>query len=146
MSFQDKPGIIHWCLHFSSSPERVYEALATDEGRSSFWAESAPEDNGFITFHILNFEPFTGRILQKSPDTLFELEYFGSEVRFELVSDGKGGTDLQLTASNVPESYRMEMAAGWVSVLMAMRAALDFGVDLRNHDASRTWKQGYADN
>ena len=38
------------------------------------------------------------------------------------------------------------MTAGWVSVLMAMKAALDYGVDLRNHDIERTWMKGYADN
>jgi hypothetical protein len=29
---------------------------------------------------------------------------------------------------------------------MAMKAAVDFGVDLRNHDESRAWNSGYADN
>lgn len=26
------------------------------------------------------------------------------------------------------------------------QAAVDYGVDLRNHDESRTWNDGYADN
>lgn len=38
------------------------------------------------------------------------------------------------------------MIAGWVSVLLALKAAVDFSVDLRNHDPGRTWDQGYADN
>ncbi len=63
-----------------------------------------------------------------------------------LESDGKGGTDLSLLAENVDESVRMEMASGWVSVLMAMKGALDFGIDLRNHDPERTWPRGFADN
>lgn len=67
-------------------------------------------------------------------------------LRFGLKSDGAGGTDLHLIATEVPESSRMEMVAGWVSVLMAMKAAVDHGVDLRNHDSSRAWEQGYADN
>jgi hypothetical protein len=29
---------------------------------------------------------------------------------------------------------------------MAMKAAVDHGVDLRNHDGSRAWRAGYADN
>lgn len=28
---------------------------------------------------------------------------------------------------------------------MALKAAADFGVDLRNHDPTRTWDQGYVD-
>ena len=46
----------------------------------------------------------------------------------------------------VPEADRMEVMAGWVSVLLALKAAADFGVDLRNHDARRTGEQGYAEN
>jgi len=40
----------------------------------------------------------------------------------------------------------MEPCAGRVSVLLALKAAVDHGVDLRNHDRERTWVQGYADN
>jgi hypothetical protein len=29
---------------------------------------------------------------------------------------------------------------------MAMKAAVDFGVDLRNHDPERTWFDGFANN
>jgi hypothetical protein len=46
----------------------------------------------------------------------------------------------------VKEEDKRQIAAGWVSWLMAMKAAVDFGVDLRNHDAERTWFDGYADN
>ena len=38
------------------------------------------------------------------------------------------------------------MIAGWVSVLMAMKAYVDHGVDLRNHNENRVWSNGYADN
>jgi uncharacterized protein YndB with AHSA1/START domain len=146
MSFQAKANTIRWRMHFASSPAAVYRALATDEGRALFWAESAPEAQGVITFHILNYDAFSGSVLSRQPGELFELEYVGSRVRFELTPDGASGTDLQLLATDVPEAYRMEMVAGWVSVLMAMKAAVDHGVDLRNHDPSRAWEQGYADN
>jgi uncharacterized protein YndB with AHSA1/START domain len=146
MSFQSEYGIIRWKMHFTSPPERVFDGLATDEGRARYWAESAPEKDGLITFHILNYDPFSGRILKSKKPSLFALEYFGSTVEFSLKKDGKGGTDLSLVATNVNESIRWEMVAGWVSVLMAMKAALDHGVDLRNHDASRSWQDGYADN
>jgi hypothetical protein len=146
MSFQSEPGIIRWKVHFKSSPERVFAALATDEGRARFWAESAPEVDGVITFHILNYEPFSGRILVRNEPTVFSLEYFGTVVEFSLSGDGKGGTDLSLLATNVDESIRMEMVAGWVSVLLAMKAAVDHDIDLRNHDKSRAWESGFADN
>lgn len=146
MSFQSESGVIRWKMHFISPKEKVFSALATDEGRARYWAESAPEVNGQVTFHILGYEPFSGRILKKNPPSVFALEYFGTIVEFSLHNDGKGGTDLLLVATQVDESIRMEMVAGWVSVLMAMKAAVDHRVDLRNHDKSRTWGEGYADN
>ena len=76
----------------------------------------------------------------------FAVEYFGSVTTFELTQDGRGGTDLTLTAAGVPPADRVEMTAGWVSVLLALKAAVDSGVDLRNHDPARTWDQGFADN
>jgi uncharacterized protein YndB with AHSA1/START domain len=146
VSFQAEKGIIRWKMHFQSSKEKVFCALATDQGRSRYWAESAPELDGWVTFNILGYEPYHGRILKKRAPSQFALEYFGTIVEFSLQDDGRGGADLSLVASQVDEAVRMEMTAGWVSVLMAMKAAVDHGVDLRNHDATRTWNDGYADN
>lgn len=146
MPFQSTLGAISWRMHFASPPARVFRALATPEGRATFWAEQAPERDGLVTFYILNYEPFSGRILERTEPRVFALEYYGTKVRFELEPDGSGGTDLTLMATEVDESIRSEMIAGWVSVLMAMKAAVDHGVDLRNHDASRAWTTGYADN
>ena len=146
MPFQSESGTIRWKIHFSSPREKVFAALATDAGRARYWAESAPEADGIITFHILNYEPYAGRILDKTEPSAFTLEYFGTVVAFSLRDDGQGGTELSLVATQVDESMRMEMVAGWVSVLMAMKATVDHGVDLRNHDASRAWSDGYVDN
>lgn len=146
MSFQTEIGIIRWNMHFTSPRAEVFSALSTDEGRARYWAESAPEVDGEVTFHILGYEPFSGRVLKKNAPSLFALEYFGTLVEFSLRDDGSGGTDLSLVATQVDEAIRMEMVAGWVSVLMAMKAAVDHGVDLRNHDESRSWGNGYADN
>ncbi len=146
MSFQSEPGTIQWKMPFASSSTRVFDALATDAGRATFWAEDAPETDGTITFHILNYEPFSGRVLAKKSPSIFKVEYFGSVATFTLENDESGGTDLTLVATGVDESIHGEMKAGWVSVLMALKAAVDFGIDLRNHDASRSWGDGYADN
>lgn len=146
MTFQPELHQIRWKVHFKNPRESVFEALATDAGRARFWAESAPEANGRITFHFLNHAPVSGRILEKKPPRFFAVEYFEAVVEFSLDDDGSGGTDLTLVSTGLPESKRVEVIAGWVSVLMAMKAAVDFGVDLRNHDESRSWTNGYADN
>lgn len=146
MTFQAEPNTIRWKMHFESARDAVYEALATDAGRARFWAESAPEVDGHITFHFVDHAPVSGRVLEKDPPGFFAVEYFDAVVEFSLEDDGSGGTDLALVSTGVPESDRVEIIAGWVSVLMAMKAAVDFGVDLRNHDESRSWSNGYADN
>jgi hypothetical protein len=75
------------------------------------------------------------------------VRYFGgSTTTFELAADGAGGTDLALTDAGVLDADRPEVIAGWVSVLMALKAAADFDVDLRDHDSRRTWDEGYAEN
>jgi len=147
MSFQNDPNIIRWKLHFRSSPESVYQKLVTNEGRAAFWAESALERHGRIHFVFPSGVEWQGRILESVSPSKFQVEYYGGSITtFDLVSDGAGGTDLTLTDQGVSDEYRTEVIAGWISVLMALKASVDFNVDLRNHDPNRTWDQGYVEN
>lgn len=145
--FQADPQVIRWRLHLRSSPAAVYRMLATDEGRARFWAEEAVESGGEIAWRFPNGLTARTRVLAASPPRRFSVEYLGGSVAtFELADDGAGGTELTLTDTGVAEEDRIETTAGWVSVLLALKAAVDFGVDLRSHDPRRTWDQGYADN
>lgn len=146
IEFQGLPDVVLWKLHLSSSPDDVYHALATDDGRQSHWSETAIETDGKINFVFLNDVETTGEILERDPGKRYRLTYFGFDVTFDLTSDGAGGTDLQVTCGGVSDGDKRQMSAGWVSWLLTLKAAVDFGVDLRNHDASRTWFDGFADN
>jgi uncharacterized protein YndB with AHSA1/START domain len=146
MAFQADPNCIVWRLHLTSPPEEVYRILSTEEGCARFWAEKADERDESIFFRFPNGLEYRGRIVESSRPATFAVEYFGSIATFRLSGDENRGTDLTLTNEGVPQEDRAETAAGWVSVLMALKAAVDFGVDLRNHDPMRTWDQGYADN
>jgi uncharacterized protein YndB with AHSA1/START domain len=137
--------MIRWRIHLSAPPESVWELLATDEGRARFWAEQTIERDGMIEFVFPNAERHAARVVEAEPMRLFSVEYFGSPARFELAPDDGRGTDLTLE-HEVEDRWHAEVNAGWVSVLMALKAAADHGVDLRNHDAERTWRQGYCDN
>lgn len=145
-AFQDTPGEVIWRIHLDSAPEAVFDALDTREGRESFWADSAPEANGMIEFEIGAYPRYDARITARQWPRLFALRYFDTDATFELEPDGTGGTDLTLRATDVPEDARTEFIAGWVSLLLTMKAAVDHGVDLRNHDLDRSWITGYADN
>ncbi len=139
--FQSNPDVIEWRIHFQSPPERVYEFLTTDAGRAQFWAESA------VDFVFPNGWTWRGPILEQVPNEKYVVEYFRHSVTtFELQDDGKGGTDLRLTDANVPPDDHTEVIAGWVSVLMQFKAAVDYDIDLRNHDPRRTWDEGFAEN
>lgn len=146
MAYQEQENEIRWKLHFSSPIDKVFQALTTDQGRSTFWAEETIEKNGSIEFTILNYPKYTSRIIAQNAPDFFRLEYFGTDVTFRLKPTDDDGTDLTLIAVTPNESIKQEMAAGWVSVLMAMKAAVDFGVDLRNHHPERVWDNGYLDN
>ncbi len=146
MSYQEKANIIEWKVHFSSPIEKVYEFLTTDKGRSKFWAEETIEKNGFVKFCILHYPTYNSKIYEKIPPKLFKLEYFGTDVTFTLITTDDNGTDIYLKAVTPNEQVKNEMAAGWVSVLMAMKGAVDFGIDLRNHHPERVWEKGYLDN
>ena len=145
-AFQPDPNRIIWRVHFRSTPIEVYEYLALSEKRKLYWAESAEERGSVIHYRFLNGIEDSGRILERDPGRLYRVEYFGSDVTFELSSCESNGCDMTVTCENVNKGDRCEIAAGWVSWLLAMKAAVDFGVDLRNHDRNRTWSDGFADN
>lgn len=138
---------IRWRLHLAAAPEAVFSMLATDEGRARFWAESAERHGQDIWFVFPGGATWAGRVLEEAPPSRLSVRYFGGSIAtFELVPDGRGGTDLTLTDRGVPLQHLEEVSSGWVSVLMALKAACDHGVDLRTHDPDRTWDQGFADN
>jgi uncharacterized protein YndB with AHSA1/START domain len=143
----DADGTLRWRVHLASPPERVYEMLATPRGRSRFWAVSAPDrEGGSIEFHFHNGATLSSRVLEAVPPTRFRITYFDdSVVTFELMADGEGGTDVLLTESGVPAETREGNHAGWVGVLLVLKAAADHVIDLRNHDPHRPWDRGYVD-
>ena len=70
------------------------------------------------------------KVIERLPPARFVVEYLGGTMAtFELADDGAGGTDLTLNDIGVPEEHLAEVSAGWVSVLLALKAAVDCGVD-----------------
>ena len=136
---------IRWRLHLPVPREAVFEALTTDAGRAAFWAESATERDGVIHFRFAGGETTESRVLESRPPEVFALDYFGAVARFELTSDGDGGTDLVLTHEDVVPDQWIETHAGWLNVLLPLKAWLVGAIDLRNHDPARSWSRGYVD-
>jgi len=136
---------ILWRLHTAAPPERIWELLTTDAGRESFWAEASRSAGDRFTLSFQMGVSGESVVLEAVPAARFAFTYFGTEVLIELAPDGAGGTDLTLTNSKVPDDEYEDMLPGWLNVLLPLKAAADFGVDLRNHDPARTWRERYVD-
>lgn len=137
---------IRWKIHLRSSPEKVFALIASVTGRARFWAESAAEIDGSIHFEFRDGTRWISPLLERVEPRLFRLSYFeGSVATFELEPDADGSTELTLTETGVPAHAFLDNHAGWISVLLNLKAISDFGVDLRNGDARRGWSEGYVD-
>ena len=136
---------ISWRLHLPVPPARVFAALTSAEERAKYWAESAVEIDGVIHFEFINGDASDARILARQEPSILTIEYFGAAARFELIDDGAGGTDLVLSHTGVAPDDWHETHAGWLTVLLPLKAWLMTGVDIRNHDPRRTWNQRYVD-
>lgn len=137
---------IGWKLHLNSSSAQVFQMLSTEDGRQTFWAESAKEMDESIHFVFPNGNEYNSQIVESIPSERFVIEYFGGLATFTLVPDESGRTDLFLKHDGVSDGKFHETSAGWVSVLLSLKAAVDHAVDLRNHDPERTWDEGQVDN
>lgn len=135
---------IDWRIHLRSPPEAVWRAWTTDEGRESFWAETSSGDETGFDLGFVNGERLRVELVEVRAAERLVFRYFGgSTVTLDLSPDGDGGCDLRLREEGAPEP--VENHAGWVSVLLACKASVDFGVDLRSHDRDRSWDRGFVD-
>jgi uncharacterized protein YndB with AHSA1/START domain len=139
-------GRIQWRVCMKASVDTVYRMLTTNEGRRAFWAHSADEvEPGIIEFRFLSGDTWRSAILERQPPTRFRLTYFsGSELTFDLDKTSTG-TVVTATETGVPEGDWLDNHAGWVSVLLNLKAVVDFGADLRNGVAERSWQKGFVD-
>ncbi|MFI5706287.1 hypothetical protein [Kribbella sp. NPDC051620] len=121
-----------WKVHFKSAPSEVYRAISTPLGRSRFWAESAGEADGVIHFVLPGDRTDDAPIERAVREQLYVVRLFGERITFALAPDENRGTDLTFTHEGEPDP------ATWVSLLLRLKAHVDFGADLRNHDPART--------
>lgn len=136
---------IIWRVALSSSPAHVFELLDTDAGRERFWSQrSEANADGFV----LEFpgglrEQVT--VLDRQPPTTIRILYFGAEADLVLTPSSEGGCTLQVTCRCEEHDEWMEFFPGWVSWLLVLKAAADFGIDLRNASPERSWSELYVD-
>jgi uncharacterized protein YndB with AHSA1/START domain len=135
---------IRWAIHVARPPAEVYAALDSTADRARFWAESAEERDGEIHFVFINGVTHRARVLARQPPEEWAIDYFGGRATFRLIPDGSGGSDVWLTHRVAAEDYA-EVSAGWLNVLLPLKAWVQHRIDLRNHDPTRTWDHGFVD-
>jgi uncharacterized protein YndB with AHSA1/START domain len=136
--------VIDWRVHLASSPEAAWHAWTTDSGRERFWATTSRAVEGGFELSFRGGEALRVEVVEEKAAERLVFRYFGgSTVTLDLTPDSKGGCDLRLREEGAPDP--VENHAGWVSVLLAFKAAVDFGIDLRSHDPGRSWGEGYVD-
>ncbi|HEX9412846.1 MAG TPA: SRPBCC domain-containing protein [Ktedonobacterales bacterium] len=143
--------IIHASVKLAASRDRVWQAITTPSGITSWWAERAeiqPMDGGLLRLLFPNRRTLDSKVVQCRPSQMMSFVYFGgTRAQFEVHTATPGGTSLTVTdrGFSSQEDYA-ETLAHWTSVLLALKAYIDFGVDLRNHTPVFNWEQGYVDN
>ncbi|MBS0000354.1 MAG: hypothetical protein KFF73_15335 [Cyclobacteriaceae bacterium] len=133
-------------IRLRADPQKLFKCLTADGEREKYWAEKSVELDGKIFFTFPNGITIHSRIITTIPPRIFEIEYFDSLVRFEIFPLPENGCILELINERIPDQEWSEQYAGWVSVLMSLKAYVDFGVDLRNHHPEYTWDQMFIDN
>ena len=137
---------LRWRVHLTVPPALASGFIATDTGRARWWVERSVEGDGLVELQLAAGESFIAPVLERRPPERFALRWLGgSEARFALRPDRRGGTDLEFTLLDVPDERWSHEHAGWVARLLALKAAAGAGVDLRNHDPLRGFEAGYVD-
>jgi hypothetical protein len=142
VAFRAAVSVIVWRLHLASPPALVYDFLGPDESHSYFWAVSESEPHLAHTDGSL----WHNATVEREPQRRLALHYVGGSVTtFDLVDDGDGGTFLQLTDMGAPAEDRTGVIAGWIALLLALKATVDFSANLGGHDAAWSRAMGGAE-
>ena len=133
-----------WRIHCRTHRDRVFALFDSDDGRASFWSASAVEVDGVIQFRAKNGNRWESPIVERIPGRRLSINY-GGLVTFDLEDAEDDGTDLTLTHTGFDPQDRDDVLAGWINILLPLKARADFDVDLRNSDPARDWAHGYVD-
>jgi uncharacterized protein YndB with AHSA1/START domain len=142
--------IIHVSVKLGADRNRVWQALTTPAGITSWWSERAeiqPSDGGLLRLVFPNRRTLDSKVVQCRPQEMMSFVYFGgTRAQFDVTSIASG-TSVSVTdrGFSSQEDYA-ETLASWTSALLALKAYLDYGVDLRNHNPSYNWEHDFVDN
>ncbi len=136
---------IVWRLSLASVRAHVFHLLDTDEGRERFWAVRSAAGDGGFELEFPGGLTTVVEVVEREPPARLALRYFGADVELSLAEREDGGCLLEMRCRCEDPAAWVELHPGWVSWLLVLKAAADFGVDLRNGSSERAWSQRYVD-
>ena len=135
-----------WRVLINATAADVYRAVSTDEGRAGFWVATSRSTASGITLEFFDGTSWTGRMLRATPDRAVELTYLGGgTVVLEILPVSQSQCIVAVTDRPTNPVDWLANYAGWVAVLLNLKATAEFGVDLRNRDGARSFEQGFVD-
>jgi hypothetical protein len=141
----DAPVPIIWKLSLASPPARVWLLLDTDAGRERHWALTSEATEAGFRLSFPGDQADEVKVLERDPPRRMRIDYFGVECELMLEPTPEGGTLLTAIDHADDAEEWLGRHPGWVSWLLILKGAADFGVDLRNHHPERHWLEGFVD-
>lgn len=135
---------VSWRVVCHANIKKVFDLIATDSGRTKFWCEQSTTSEDHIHMIFPGGETETARILKYDRPTSMEIIYFGAVTKFQ-ITELRSGCVVHVEAI-VRDADFDETNAGWVSVLMNLKAVSTYDIDLRNHKQDYSWARGFIDN
>lgn len=123
MSFNPDPNLIRWRIHLTAAPALVCQALATPAGRKRLAAQQ-PADRQLPALPAIRITEETTRA--DGLHYLLGIDYgHGNSAICEISAASEGGSTLTLSNIDVPAAQRPEVIASWITLLLALKAAVD---------------------
>jgi hypothetical protein len=144
MTKLDAPTSITWRVCLPANPDRVLTAWLDPADQEGFLCRTSELAPGGFHLTFPNGEATRLSVRQIVSPSRLIFSYFDAVVDITLQPRGHE-TELTLVTTGYAPSACLDVTAGWVSVLWALKALLTTGRDLRTHHPSHTWNERYVD-
>lgn len=146
---QIDPSTLRTCvyaLHIGASPEKVWEALTSNDFIQKYWQGEWRFESDWQTGSELHYYDKDGKLYSTGQVVLseppYKLSYTWPEpeesrvlpepecLNWEIAQTGPNTVKLTLVHENLTEAYFKGVSEGWSAILSSMKSLLENGVEL----------------
>lgn len=139
-------SIVSWRMRLASPPAQVCELLADEAGRPHVGSSIEIEAGTDLAAILSRGAIVEGAALDREPPYRFTVrDVDGGVTTCDIADDAVGGSELVLTDVGIAGEDRTDVLAAWVAALSAIKATVDFTLDLHARGQLRNWFPGYAE-